>query len=106
MDKFEQMMKDMAKMPEPEMMKAVEAEKAKCICGNCPTYTKCANKAGESFFCASGKSFMCVNDDKGCICPTCPVTSDLGLRYTSYCLKGSEKAQRYEHAIWGTKMVT
>jgi len=104
MDKFEQMMKDMAKMPPAEMARAVDAEKNKCICGSCPTYTNCAKKAGESFFCAAGKSFMCIDKDKNCICPTCPVTADLGLKYRSYCLKGSEKAQRYENALWGTKM--
>jgi hypothetical protein len=105
MDKFEQMMKEMAKMPKAEMMKAVDAEKAKCTCGSCPTFNKCAKNAGEWFFCATGKSFMCIDADKGCTCPTCPVTADLGLKYKSYCLKGSEKAQRYENAIWGSKIL-
>jgi len=105
MDKFEQMTKDMAKMPPAEMMKAVEAEKNKCICGSCPTYTNCAKRAGESFFCENGKSFMCIDADKNCIRTGCPVTSDLGLKYKSYCLKGSEKAQRYEHTIWGAKVI-
>jgi Protein of unknown function (DUF2769) len=105
MDKFEQMMKDMAKMPKAEMEKAVEAEKAKCTCGSCPTYTNCAKNAKESFFCAAGKSFMCIDKEKECICPTCPVTADLGLKFKSYCLRGSEKALRYESGIWGTKML-
>jgi hypothetical protein len=104
MHRFERMMTDMAKMPPEEMAKAIDAEKSKCICGSCGTYTNCARKAGESFFCATGKSFMCIDLDKGCICPTCPVTADLGLKHKSYCQKGSEKAQRYENAIWGTRI--
>jgi hypothetical protein len=61
--------------------------------------------AKEGFYCAVGKSFMCITFDKGCTCPTCPVTSDLGLKYHDYCLKGSEKAQRYEKTVWGTKIL-
>jgi hypothetical protein len=48
---------------------------------------------------------MCISDDKGCICPSCPITGAIGLKHTSFCTKGSEKAQRYEQAIWGTKML-
>ncbi|WP_067047442.1 DUF2769 domain-containing protein [Methanofollis ethanolicus] len=40
-----------------------------------------------------------------CICPTCPVARDMGLKYTFFCTRGAEKAQRYEHTVWGTKMV-
>ncbi len=98
-------MKDMAKMSPVEATKAIDAEKAKCTCGSCPTFTKCAKKAGEWFFCDSGKSFMCIDADKGCICQTCPVTADLGLKYKSFCLKGSERAQSYENTLWGSKGV-
>ena len=105
MDKFEKIMQDLEKMPREEKAKLIEAEKAKCICGSCPTYTKCAMNAKEGFYCAVGKSFMCITFDKGCTCPTCPVTSDLGLKYHDYCLKGSEKAQRYEKTVWGTKIL-
>ena len=30
-----------------------------------------------------------------CICPTCPVTADLGLIHDEFCLKGSEAARRW-----------
>jgi hypothetical protein len=105
MDKFEQTMKEMAKMPPVERERAIGAEKNKCICSTCPTFTGCAKNAGEIFYCANGNSFMCISADKGCICPTCPVMSDLGLKYKSYCLKGSEKALRYENTLWGTRRV-
>ena len=105
MDKFEQVMQDLGKMPVDERTRALEAESAKCICGTCPTYTECAKNAQEGFFCGNGKSFMCITFDKGCICKTCPVAADLGLTNSDYCLKGSEKARRYESTLWGTKMV-
>ncbi len=105
MDKFEQAMQAMAKMPKDELMKAIEESNKLCTCPSCPTYNKCAKNAKEILFCATGKSFMCISDEKECICPTCPVTSAIGLKHTFFCTKGSEKAQRYEHTIWGSKMV-
>ena len=39
-----------------------------------------------------------------CICPTCPATPEFGLKNKSFCMKGAEKGQRYEHALWGTKI--
>ncbi len=105
MDKFEEMIKAMAKVPAPEQMKMIEAKKGACICPKCPTYTNCAKNAKELLFCATGKSFMCIPAEKGCICPECPITPEFGLKYKFFCTRGAEKAQRYEHALWGTKMV-
>ena len=99
MDTFEQILQNLATMPKEEKAKLIEAEKAKCICGTCPSYTECARNAGESFYCVVGRSFMCITHDKGCTCRSCPVTSDLGLRFHDCCLKGSEKAQRYEKMV-------
>ena len=105
MDKFEETAKMMAKMPPAEMMKAIEMKKEMCTCPKCPTYTNCAKNAKELLFCNAGKSFMCISDEKGCICPTCPVAMEMGLKHKFFCTKGSEKAQRYEGTLWGTKMV-
>jgi hypothetical protein len=104
-DKFEQIAKAMKTMTPAEMSAAVEKYKGMCTCPTCPTYTGCAKKANETLFCATGRSFMCITFEKQCICPTCPVTPELGLKNTSYCTKGSEKAQRYEHALWGSKIL-
>jgi hypothetical protein len=104
MDKFEQMMKDVKGMSAAEMTKELEKYKNVCICPKCPTHNKCAKNANEILFCLVGKSFMCISEDKGCICPTCPNTPEFGLKNKSFCMKGAEKAQRYEHALWGTKM--
>jgi hypothetical protein len=37
MDKFEQILQILEKMPKEEKTKLIEAEKAKCMCGTCPT---------------------------------------------------------------------
>jgi hypothetical protein len=105
MDKFEQMMKNVKGMSPKELVAAEEKFKGMCNCPGCPTHNKCAKNAKELLFCITGKSFMCISEDKGCICPSCPVAAEFGLKNKSFCLKGAEKSQRYEHALWGTKMV-
>ena len=102
MDKFEQMMQAVKGISPAEMAKGAEKYKAVCTC---PTYNTCAKNAKELLFCATGKSFMCISEEKGCICPNCPVTPEWGLNHKFFCTRGAEKAQRFEHAIWGTKMV-
>ncbi len=104
MDTFESVMKAMKEMSPAEAAKAMEGLRGRCICGGCPTYTNCAKNAKELIFCANGKSFMCIPAEKECICPSCPVTKDLGLKNKFFCTRGAEKAQRYEHALWGTKI--
>jgi hypothetical protein len=105
MDTFEKTMKAVKDMSPAEGAKAIEGLKAKCICGGCPTYTNCAKNAKEILFCAMGRSFMCIPAEKQCICPTCPVAKELQLKNNFFCTRGAEKAQRYEHTIWGAKMV-
>ncbi|MEN6610635.1 MAG: DUF2769 domain-containing protein [Methanoregulaceae archaeon] len=105
MDKFEETMLSMTGMSEAEMAEAMRKAREMCTCPTCPTYDRCAKNAKEMLFCATGKSFMCISDEKGCICPDCPVSKDFGLKYDYFCTKGSEKALRYEHALWGTKTI-
>ncbi|MDD1652539.1 MAG: DUF2769 domain-containing protein [Methanomicrobiales archaeon] len=105
MSKFEDTVKAINRMSPEEQKRAIEAEAAKCICPTCPTYNNCAKNAKETLFCWNGKSFMCISFEKKCLCPTCPVTGDLGLKKQSFCTRGSEKAQRYEHTLWGTKVI-
>jgi len=106
MDTFESLIMKMKDMSPPEQAKWIEDTKKLCVCSGCPTYTNCAKNNQEELFCAVGKSFLCVSDEKGCLCPTaCPVAKSIGLKNKSYCTRGAEKAQRYEHSIWGTKMV-
>lgn len=105
MDKFEQIMKDVKRTPPAQLDRDMENYKDMCHCPKCPTYTTCARNAKERVFCLFGKSFMCISEQKACICPTCPLTHEFGLKNNSFCMKGAEKAQRYEHTLWGTTMV-
>ena len=104
MDTFREIMQKLAKMPEQERKRLVDAGMARCICGKCPDYNTCAKNAQEGFYCAVCRSFNCISYDKGCICPRCPVTSDPGLKYKEFNLRGSEKAHRYENTIRGSKI--
>ena len=94
MDKFEQAMQMMAKMGKEEREKMVEAAKKFCVCGSCPSYNDCAREKKELLFCALGESPMCIMKEQGCICPSCPVAEQMGLKNEYFCTRGSEKEQR------------
>ena len=94
MDKFETMMKMRSKMTEEEQIKATEADKALCICPDCPTYNECAQQKDELFYCALGESSKCIDRESGCICPACPVTEKMGLTKQYFCTRGTESQQR------------
>jgi len=101
MDKFENTMAALAKMPKSEMMKALATLKSKCICPDCPTYTDCASNARENLFCYTGGSFVCISKENDCFCPSCPVASEIGLSHNLFCTRGAGKTQRWnlEHKI-------
>jgi hypothetical protein len=94
MDKFEQAMQQMTKMSQQEITSMIEANKKLCICPECPTYTDCARKQKELLYCAVGKSPSCITEEVACICPTCPITEQLGLTHMYFCTKGTEREQR------------
>ncbi len=99
MDKFDTGMKDLiAQKPEGQKNKIMELRNM-CMCPNCPTYTSCARSAEEKLFCSTGGSFRCIIEDKGCLCPECPVTDAMGLTHTRFCMNGDEFKQRYLHRI-------
>jgi hypothetical protein len=98
------MAKILGKVPSSKQMQMDEAKKGECFCPKCPTYINCAKNAKELLFCMKGKSFMCIIKEQSCICPECLVTSEFGFN-KFFCMKGAEKALRYEHALWGIKMV-
>jgi hypothetical protein len=68
-----------------------------CTCRACPSYRDCqeGGSGPELGFCLEeiGKS-RCIDNEKGCICPQCPVTPMLGLTKTFFCTRGSEKEQK------------
>ena len=94
LDKFEQAMEQMSQMTQEDRMKMVESKKKLCVCGGCPTYNDCARKKKELLFCALGKSQVCITEERGCICPSCPLTEQMGLKNQFFCTRGSEKDQR------------
>ncbi len=104
MDTFEKTMKGVAGMAEKERNEAIAGLKSKCPCPGCPSYNDCAKKAGEKLFCILGNSFMCISFEKGCNCPQCPLGKEVGLKYTYFCTRGSEMAQRYANTLWGTSL--
>jgi hypothetical protein len=101
MDKFEQMVRTWTGMTPEQQKSGMELTRGKCLCPTCPTYTGCAGKSKELVFCAAGRSFVCIADDKGCICPGCPVTPEYGMKNQKFCLRGSEPAQRYVTTLFG-----
>lgn len=58
-----------------------------CICRRCPSYLDCRE---EIAFCIAGKS-KCIREEKGCLCPGCPVQGKMGFKHAYYCTRGSEK---------------
>jgi len=61
-----------------------------CTCADCPTY----KGTGETklLFCALGGG-KAIKEEKECLCPACPVTPEVMLRWNFYCLKGSGMQQ-------------
>jgi hypothetical protein len=72
---------------------AGEDWRAKCNCERCPTYTDCSLQKAELLFCMTAKT-ECHVEQRGCICPTCPVhrANDFLMKY--YCMNGTETEQR------------
>ncbi len=77
----------------------IQELRKECICEGCPTYNSCATGAGELLYCLTGKSFRCITEDLGCICPSCPLVDEMGLENLTFCLLGEEAAQRYDRQI-------
>ena len=94
MDKFDQYMESMKVFGPQEARDFIEENKKKCVCASCPTYNECASRKHELLYCLMGKSRECSLDELGCICPDCPLTTEMDLRNTYYCTQGSEKEMR------------
>ncbi|RXE56552.1 hypothetical protein ABH15_07710 [Methanoculleus taiwanensis] len=101
MEKFEEIMRNMQRISPEEREKILEEEGRKCICGECPVYNACAKNAHEGFFCAWGKSFVCITseEEEKCICPDCPVMADWGMKHIYHCTRGEERAQWFDQQI-------
>jgi hypothetical protein len=76
-----------------DLDKIIGEKRGRCICEPCPTYNECMRADESLLFCIIGKAVNCTFEKKGCICPTCPVTKDLGLKKAYYCIRGTEQDQ-------------
>jgi hypothetical protein len=95
MDKFDETAQMFKNMSLDERMTRIHALAKRCACGSCPSYTECAKNDSEGIFCLKGTSFRCINEVKGCNCPSCDVEKDLSMKDNMYCINGSEFVNRY-----------
>jgi len=70
-----------------------EEDRERCICEPCPSYNECMRAEESRLFCHAGRTKNCTFDKKGCLCPTCPVWREFGLKKAYYCIRGSEREQ-------------
>lgn len=98
-DQYIQVQKQILRMPLDQIKTLVEEFKPVCMCPQCPTHNDCAKDVKELLFCSTGRSFHCITENNGCLCPGCPVAKQMGLKYISFCLMGNEKAQRFDAAL-------
>lgn len=74
-------------------MNSMEREKAisLCLCAMCPSFVACGEDIAYCFT-AKGKS-TCIREEKGCLCPGCPVLEEEGFQHVYYCTRGNESEQ-------------
>ena len=90
MDKLEEALDQMSKMPEEQRDNLIKMEKKKvCVCKKCPSYSECMNESYEGLFCILGKSSCKINIDT-CICTDCPAYNSFNLKNDFYCMVGQE----------------
>jgi hypothetical protein len=93
MDKFDTSVDEMSKMSKKEGREINKELRERCECPSCPTYALCARKNDEKLFCFWGDS-DCITLERQCICPSCTVAQENGLKNMFYCIHGPEIAQR------------
>ncbi|MBM4240309.1 MAG: DUF2769 domain-containing protein [Euryarchaeota archaeon] len=96
MDKFEEIFNQLMEMLEEEKKEKIEELEGDCVCPICPSYNQCAKDSDEKLFCIIGKSEPCITNERGCMCPTCPLAAKfgIGVKYNFYCTRGSEIEHR------------
>ncbi|MEN6442796.1 MAG: DUF2769 domain-containing protein [Methanoregula sp.] len=93
MERFVEMVQKLDAMAPEIKARLIDKYRTLCTCPLCPTYTVCMKKRDEKLFCSTGKT-ACTAVKKACICPTCPVTSIMALKFGYYCTNGSERQHR------------
>jgi len=63
-----------------------------CLCPRCPSFVDCKE---EIAFCLAGTgTSACIQKERGCLCPGCPILEREGFSHVYYCIRGSENDQR------------
>jgi Protein of unknown function (DUF2769) len=95
MKKSQAMMDMMNKMSDSEKMMMEKMMTRMCKCQDCSTMTSCmtdpamVNKMGGLFCGMDGKMMPCQPqkmESMVCMCPSCPVASDMGMAMTTPCM--------------------
>jgi len=103
-DTFEKKLEEIRALTQFERDQMMAGYLDRCICPVCPNHNTCAMSRHEWFYCFTGKSFICIDFERTCSCPDCPVARETGLKHTFFCTRGAETARRYEHTLWGAKI--
>ena len=92
-DKMQAMMDMMNKMSESEKTMMMEKMMTRmCKCQDCSTMTSCmtdpamVNKMGGLFCGMDGKMMPCEPQKMECMCPSCPVASDMDMDMATPCM--------------------
>lgn len=93
MEKFDKAVKEMSMKSKKEGKELNSALRERCECLACPTYAKCARQKNERLFCFWGDS-ECISLGEKCICSSCTVWQEMGLKNRFYCINGPEIVQR------------
>ncbi|MCE5295995.1 MAG: DUF2769 domain-containing protein [Euryarchaeota archaeon] len=93
MDRFEKAVEAMSKKTKGEGKHLNADLRDRCECPACPTYVKCARQNDEKLFCFWGES-DCISGGQTCICPSCTVWQEMGMKNRFYCIDGPEIVQR------------
>lgn len=56
----------------------------RCLCRGCPTYNECMRDNNERIYCSRGNT-DCEFDEIDCLCGSCPVWHEYGLKSFYYC---------------------
>jgi len=99
MDAFEQWLAAFWEKSVKQRKSLAKEKQSVCVCSSCPTYNRSAQETGESVYCITGKSHLCITENCSCTCRKCNIVTELGLKYHEFCIKGGEAAQRYEHEL-------
>ena len=88
---------EMMKVNLEEVRKMENMANSMCNCTACPTYRNVFKKGKDDDYIAycfvtKGKS-MKINNERQCVCPSCPVSVQMKLTKSFYCTRGSELQQ-------------